>query len=47
MPPAEPTPPEPSPQTRRRQRVLGLLIWGGFAVIGVAALYGASILAGD
>jgi hypothetical protein len=41
------TPPDPAPQTRLYQRGIGLLIWLAFAVMGGAALYGLSILAGD
>jgi hypothetical protein len=40
-------PPEPAPKTRLQQLALGLLIWIAFAVVGGAALYGLSILAGD
>jgi hypothetical protein len=42
-------PPDPAAaaRTRRYQMGVGLLIWLGFAALGVAVLYWFSVLAGD
>jgi hypothetical protein len=40
-------PTEPTAQSRRHERMLGLLIWLAFAALGIGILWWFSILSGD
>jgi hypothetical protein len=42
-------PPDHTPiySSRFHERVLGVLIWCAFAAVGIAALYGCSLIMGD
>jgi len=40
-------PTEPAVQSRRHERMLGLLIWLAFAALGIGILWWFSILSGD
>ena len=45
--PAEPNPIERPTHSSLYQKGIGILIWLGFALAGIAALYACSFLAGD